>query len=124
MDLLGEKIEEKEIVGKVLNISERFILNLLKDHNKTTYIDNNYSEKIPDVEYYLIDNWYVVVGKRKIDKRGVTKVDKKIIVSDLDENWFPGEEPNLILIPVDFDLNFGIYIQDSISLVKCKLLEN
>lgn len=122
MGLLGEKIEGNEIIDKVLNISKEFIPELFKNFNKTTCLDFNYSEEIPDIEYYLIYNRYITIGKNKIDKRVVRKVTKEIIVSELDENWFPGLEPNFILIPIDLNLNFGIYIQDSIRVLKHKLV--
>jgi len=44
------------------------------------------------------------------------------MVSELDENWFPELESNFVIIPKDFKLNFGIYIQDSIQLLKYKIV--
>ncbi|PHS10575.1 MAG: hypothetical protein COA88_02180 [Kordia sp.] len=122
MTLLGENIEDNEIRVKVLNISEKFISELFKNMNNATSLDFDYSESLPKIEYYLVYNRYITIGKKKIDKRVIRKVSKEVIISELDENWFPGLEPNFILIPIDFTLNFGIYIQDSIFMFKHKLI--
>ncbi|WP_156133208.1 hypothetical protein [Lacinutrix sp. Hel_I_90] len=118
MVLLGEKIDDNEVINKILNISEKFIYELFKNIGSAVSLDFDYSKSLPEIEYYLIYNRYITIGKNKIDKRLVRRISKEIIVSELDENWFPGLEPNFILIPTDLNLSFGVYIQDSIYLLK------
>ncbi len=68
MTLLGEKIDDNEVLCKVLNVSEKFISELLKDISKATYLDFNYSESLPSIEYYLVYNRYISIGKKKLIK--------------------------------------------------------
>ena len=119
MKLLGESVEESRL-NEILSASENFIEELLQHINKAKQLDQNYSEpnNIPDTDYYLIYNRFVKVGKRKIDKRIVRKINRRTIIEELDLNWFPGLEPNFILLPTNINLSFGIYIQDSIYLYK------
>lgn len=122
MTLLGENIGDNEVSYKILNISEKFISEFLKNVSIANCLDTSYSKDLPDIDYYLIYNRYITIGKKKIDKRVVRKISKEIIISELDKNWFPGLEPNFVLIPTDLNLNFGVYIQDSIYLLKHKLI--
>lgn len=115
MDYIGKEVS-KYTVGLILKKSEYFLEILLKNINTSDVLDENYgeSDKFIDTDYYLIYNKFISIGKRRIDKRVVRLVSKNEIINELDENWFPGLEPNYILLPKNSDLNFGIYIQDSI----------
>lgn len=114
INTLGAVVDDQNIVNKVLQSSEKFLSLLFERRIHTTNIELNYGEGniLPDVMYYLIYNRYVVVGKKKIDKRVVRLINKKEIMEELDMYWSPGLEPNFVLIPQDLNFHFGIYIQD------------
>lgn len=116
MKLLGEVVENQNILDEVLDSSERFLHELFAKITFAHILDISYNEKgkIPETDYYLIYNRFAIVGKKKIDKRIIRKISRREIIEELDMNWFPGLEPNFILIPLDSSFSFGIYIQDSI----------
>ena len=88
MELLGNKLENKEIATEVLNRSEAFISLLLKNINLAIRIDCNYEEELPNSDYYLIYNRFITIGKKKIDKRIVRKVSKEIMDKEIDDIYF------------------------------------
>lgn len=123
MQYLGEPVDE-ETAGEVLAVADRFMGEFFARYREAREFYEDYAEgcNIPDVGYYLIYNRLIRVGKRIIDKRVVRMIDRVRIIEQLDATWPLADEPNWILIPRDFQLGFGIYIQNSIYYFETKLV--
>ena len=119
---IGRNVTDKVFSKVVLKSSEVFLSNINKRLTEATILDLSYKEgnNIPDVMYYLIYNRFIRIGKKDIDKRIVQLVSKTELINELNEYWNPGLEPNFILIPVNDNLNFGIYRQDSMFYIERK----
>lgn len=94
-----------------------------RNYDKSLSIANNYHQYIKDIEYYVIFNRFVKKGKKIIDKRIVKKTNGKDVVLWLDSSWTLGDEPEIILLPVNINLKFGIYIQHSIYFLELDIKE-
>lgn len=120
MKLLGVKIEDMRVVKNALDSSEKFLIKLNNNIDDAICIEDIYllKDKMPNTKYYLIYNKYIQIGKKKIDKRIVREINKTEILNELELNWFPGLEPNFILIPESKNFKFGLYIQDTIFFLE------
>ncbi len=116
MSFIGIELENIDLERHILRESSTFLdwLDLKMAKSKNWNFGHESVEVIPEMEYYLVYNRFVRIGKRDIDKRVVRKVSYDEILAELKENWFPGLEPNFVLIPTFSDSNLRIYIQQYI----------
>jgi len=119
--MLENSIKDENTLRNILELATNLMSTLNKTVGKHTYLDNFlYNEEIPYTDYYLIYNRYVTFGKKIIDKRVAREVTRQEIIDELDLNLNGGLQLDFILIPKNLELEFGLYIEDSIYYIDHK----